>query len=219
MGGSGGSGSLIQPSCSFGRERRQLCLQAGSWRTFSRIYYSYRSVSERDLQPPVSLTSPPAPSPNPPTTPPTSPPSPSFVPFSLSLSLFGANYAGAAAAADELSFYERRRRCSSSSSISGGRPGGRSQVGGARDHWVGWGGLPGRQAFGRMSHPGSESGERESANVTACPPRPPSTPPTLSLSLSPASLPFITSLAQIARTLLQVQELFSSSSSPSLAAT
>lgn len=50
-------GLLIQPSCSFGRERRQLCLQAGSWRTFSRIYYSYRSVSERDLQPPVSLTS------------------------------------------------------------------------------------------------------------------------------------------------------------------
>lgn len=56
---SGGASALVLvlPSCSFGRERRQLCLQPGSWRTFTRIYYSYRSVSERDLQPPVLLTS------------------------------------------------------------------------------------------------------------------------------------------------------------------
>lgn len=43
-------------SCYSGRERRQLCLQLKSWHTHSRIYYSYHSVSERDLGPPVYLT-------------------------------------------------------------------------------------------------------------------------------------------------------------------
>lgn len=133
-GGDGGwvSGSLIQPSCSFGRERRQLCLQAGSWRTFSRIYYSYRSVSERDLQPPVSLTSLP-PSPTPHQEPPRPPAPPLPLCLSLYVSPFGANCANAAAAADELSFYEWWRWCSSSS-ISGA-----GQVGGAKDHRVGAG--------------------------------------------------------------------------------
>lgn len=43
-------------SCYSGREWRQLCLQLKSWHTFTRIYYSYRSVSGRDLRPPVYLT-------------------------------------------------------------------------------------------------------------------------------------------------------------------
>ena len=43
-------------SCFSGREWRQLCLQLKSWHTFTRIYYSYHSVSGRDLRPPVYLT-------------------------------------------------------------------------------------------------------------------------------------------------------------------
>lgn len=57
----GSSGGTVVPvlssrSCFSGREWRQLCLQLKSWHTFTRIYYSYHSVSGRDLRPPVYLT-------------------------------------------------------------------------------------------------------------------------------------------------------------------
>lgn len=78
---------------------------AGSWRTFSRIYYSYRSVSERDLQPPVSLTASPLPTPTPP-----------FVGF---FSPFGANFTRL----DELRFHEHRRSAGASRKHSRGPPG------------------------------------------------------------------------------------------------
>lgn len=82
---------------------------AGSWRTFSRIYYSYRSVSERDLQPPVSLTAPP----------PSNPPPP----FVELFSQFGAN----CARLDGLRFHERRRSARASRKRSQG-PTGRGGV-------------------------------------------------------------------------------------------
>lgn len=51
-----GSYASRSRSCYSGREWRQLCLQLKSWHTFTRIYYSYHSVSGRDLRPPVYLT-------------------------------------------------------------------------------------------------------------------------------------------------------------------